>query len=443
MPYGGIMAMRIFLCLLFLLIPFSKSFGSGEIEQRVKTLEDFSKMQQKTIEQQQGVIDELKKGQKPEEDSGKQKTTAGSGLFGGSALSNPNISLIVNSFFYSSNISGADLPNRGIPGFTTAGIGRQKGFNLDSAELFIFAPVDPYFNLYTNIPVTEDSAEVEEAYFITSSLPEGLQLKGGKFKSGFGRVNSQHPHAWDFADLPIVYRAFIGGEGIAEKGIQLTYLPILPFYTQLGVEALQGENESLFGSDAKSGPHAYGVFAKTSFDFGDDSTILFGPSVLTGKTKTDLVARDTEFTGTSTLYDIEFTYKWKPSKVRSFIIQGEYMLRDQKGDLTNTSLSTRNPFKRSQDGVYVQGIYQLNRWRIGARYELLEIFKDQYLLSGTEQSFGRKPWRATGDIEFNLTEFSRIRFQYNYDRSAGDGRTNNEVFMQLIFGIGAHAAHRF
>ena len=53
--------MRIFLCLLFLLIPFSKSFGGNEIEQRVKALEDFSKTQQKTIEQQQGVINELKK----------------------------------------------------------------------------------------------------------------------------------------------------------------------------------------------------------------------------------------------------------------------------------------------------------------------------------------------------------------------------------------------
>ena len=64
-------------------------------------------------------------------------------------------------------------------------------------------------------------------------------------------------------------------------------------------------------------------------------------------------------------------------------------------------------------------------------------------MSVTEQSFGRKPWRATGDLEFNLTEFSRIRLQYNYDRSASDGRTNNEVFVQLILGIGAHAAHPF
>ncbi len=435
--------MRIFLCLLFLLIPFSKSFGSDDIEQRVKTLEDFSKTQQKTIEEQQGVIDELKKSQRPDEGYGRQKTTAAGGLFGGSALSNPNISLVVNSFFYSSNISGAELLNRGIPGFTTAGIDRQKGFNLDSAELFIFAPVDPYFNLYANIPVTENGATVEEAYFITSSLPEGLQIKGGKFKSGFGRINSQHPHAWDFADLPIVYRAFIGGEGVTEKGIQLTYLPQLPVYMQLGVEALQGENEALFGPDAKSGPHAYGVFAKASFDFGDDSTILFGPSVLTGNTKTNSVAKGTEFTGTSTLYDIEFTYKWKPSKVRSFILQSEYMLRDQKGDLLNTALSAVAPLKRSQDGAYIQGIYQIERWRIGARYDLLEIFKNQYLLSGSEQAFGEKPWRATGDLEFNLTEFSRIRLQYNYDRSASDGRTNNEVFVQLILGIGAHAAHPF
>ena len=45
--------------------------------------------------------------------------------------------------------------------------------------------------------------------------------------------------------------------------------------------------------------------------------------------------------------------------------------------------------------------------------------------------------------EYNPTEFTRIRLQYNHDESARNGQSNDEVFLQFIFGIGAHAAHPF
>ena len=424
------------------------SYGS-DIESRLKVLEETLQLQQKTIEDQQKVINELKNElsesrkevaarpeEKPVEEAKSQKAT---GLFGASNLANPNISLILDTFGYTSNLRESELKNRGIPGYTTEGITNRKGFNLDSAELFLFAPVDPYFNLYATIPVTENGAEVEEAYFLTTSLPYGFQLKGGKFKSGFGRINSQHPHAWDFADIPLPYRAFMGGEGIIEKGAQLTYLPRLPFYTILGAEVLQGDNNVLFGPNAKSGPHAYALFAKASFDFSDNSTILFGPSVMTGKTKTDSIVDDTEFSGDSTLYGLEFTYKWKPSKQQSLTVQSEYLYRSQHG----TVAATTELLKRAQDGLYVQGIYQIDRWRLGARYDVLDLFKDDYILAGTNTDFGGKPWRAAGMLEFNPTEFSRIRLQYNHDKSARDEKTNNEMLLQLIFGIGAHGAHPF
>lgn len=430
----------------------SQAYGS-DIESRLSALEKTIQQQGKTIEEQQKVIGELKEElkktrkeeiaraeEKPMEEPKTQKAT---GLFGSSALTNPNISLVLNTFAYTSNLSQKELELRNIPGYTNTGIENRKGFNLDSAELFLFAPVDPYFNLYATIPVTEDGAELEEAYFVTTALPYGLQIKGGKFKSGFGRINSQHPHAWDFVDIPLAYKAFSGPEGVTEKGVQLTYLPPLPFYTLLGAEILQGENDILFGSDAKPGPHAYTLFAKASFDLSDNSTILFGPSIMTGKTKTDSVAADTEFRGTSTLYGLEFTYKWKPSKTQNLAVQSEYLYRRQKGKLEDTVALTTNTLKRAQDGLYFQTVYQFDRWRVGTRYDVLSLFKDNYILAGANQDFGKKPWRASGMLEFNATEFSRIRLQYNHDRSARNGKTNQELFLQFVFGIGAHGAHPF
>ena len=355
-------------------------------------------------------------------------------------LTNPNISLILNTFAYTSSLKGSELTGRFFPAHVEE-LGLKKGFNLESAELFFFSPVDSYFNLHASIPITEAGIELEEVYFATTSLPAGFQIKGGKFRSGFGRINSQHPHQWDFADSPLPYPEFLGGDGIREKGAQLTYLPDLPFYTLMGIEVLQGENEVLFDPDSKSGPKAFSAFLKASFDITDNSTLLLGPSLMKGRTKTESIAQGTWFRGDSTLYGFELTHKWKHSKGRGLTIQSEYFQMTQKGEL-EAALST-DSLTRVSDGLYAQGIYQWNRWRFGARYDVLDIFKDDYILAAVKQDTGRKPWRTTGSIEFNPSEFSRIRLQYNNDQSVQDRETNHELILQFTMGIGAHAAHPF
>jgi hypothetical protein len=456
-----------------LAVAISGPAAGSDIEARLQALEETLKKQEETIKGQQKVIDGLKEQiktagpasvadvagtiekpvdlQRPAEEGAKsdeklygtQKTTKSTGLFSGSYMMNPNISLVLNTFAQSSNLSNEELRNHGVPGFTTEGIERKNGFNLEAAELYLYAPVDPYFNLYATIPVTEGGAEVEEAYFVTTSLPTGHQIKGGKFKSGFGRLNAFHPHAWDFVDAPLPYRAFLGGEGLIEKGVQYTYLAPLPFYTVLGAEVLQGENKTLFGADAANGAHEYALFAKASLDVSDHGTILFGPSLVTGKTKTDTVTANSDFTGDSTLYGFEFTYKWKPSKDQGFKLQSEYLYRTQSGDLTDTTLGSVQRLSRNQDGLYVQGVYLWDRWELGARYDTLNIFHDDYSLDGTKQDFGRRPWRATGMVDYKFSEFSLLRLQYNHDESNVNGRINDEVFLQAVFSIGAHGAHQF
>jgi len=446
----------------------SPSFGQ-DVESRLKRLEDTTKEQQQKIEEQQRLIDGFKSSPDGASAPGAAETTArptpsepgqvastgpegptvkSTGLFGGSAMTNPYLSLIVNTFFYGSDLTQTELDSRTIPGFTNVPVGVHKGFNLESAELMIFAPVDPYFNLYANIPVTEDRTELEEAYFVTSSLPGGLQVKGGKFKSGIGRINAQHPHAWDFVDVPLNYRAFMGNEGMGgEKGIQVTWLPDLPVYLQLGVEALQGENDQLFGADAKDWPHAFTVFAKTSMEIGDSGTILLGPYIAWGKANIPTVADNTTFTGNTDLFGFEIVYKWKPSRDRGFTLQSEYLYRKQTGDLRTGEVSdpasTVAPLTRAQDGIYAQGLYQIDRWRVGARYDVLDLLKKDYILSGSQQSLGKQPWRATGALEFNPSHFTRVRLQYTRDESSRDGKANNELYLQMLLGIGAHAAHAF
>jgi hypothetical protein len=158
---------------------------------------------------------------------------------------------------------------------------------------------------------------------------------------------------------------------------------------------------------------------------------------------TDSAAPNTQFTGNSILYGVELTYKWKPSKKESFILQSEYLYRSQRGDLSAYTVPVTDSLKRLQDGIYVQGIYQWQRWRFGARYDHLGLFQDTVILGGEKINYDQNLYRMTGSLEFNPTEFSRIRLQYNYDRSDPNQKVNQELFLQLILAVGAHGAHPF
>ena len=81
----------------------------------------------------------------------------------------------------------------------------QRGFSLRNAEIALDGAVDPYFKGFANIALMTDAdeetgIELEEAYALSSSLPGGMQVKGGRFFVEFGRQNNQHPHTWAFVD---------------------------------------------------------------------------------------------------------------------------------------------------------------------------------------------------------------------------------------------------
>ena len=436
----------------FALLPVSV-LAADTVESRLQTLEQELNRQSATIQEQRKLIEELKRkiSEQPVESIPNTGTvtqdTGGSkfsGLFGGSLMSNPYISVILDAKGYVSNQKNSELATRGVPGYTTEGHGLRNGFNVDAAELMIFAPVDPYFNLYTNIPVTSDGATLEEAYVVTTDLPAGLQVKGGRFKSNATRLNAQHPHAWDFTDLPLPYRAFLGQEGIGgENGVQLTWMPPLPVYTLLGFEALQGDSPLLFGDHGNWGPHAFTAFARLSVDTTDDSTLYLSPWIMFGKTNSTLIRDGFEMHGNSSLYGLEAVWKWK-SGHQKLSLQGEYLYLVQNGNLADvTGTVPDETLKRHQDGAYLQAMYHLDRWGAGMRYDRMEILSDTFEQGGVQQTFRGKPWRLTGSLEYNPTEFSRIRAQFTHDRSDRNGRVNNEGVLQFTFSIGAHGAHTF
>jgi hypothetical protein len=52
------------------------------------------------------------------------------------------------------------------------------------------------------------------------------------------------------------------------------------------------------------------------------------------------------------------------------------------------------------------------------------------------------PTRNTLMLDWSPTEFSRLRFQLASDKSRF-GLTDNQIFVQYIYSLGAHGAHKF
>ncbi len=213
----------------------------------------------------------------------------------GSAF-NPSVSVIPDGVYYNdSRDGGVGEIMEGADGFGAGhahgeeaghahGGAPERGFSLREAEITFSGAVDPYFDVWTIFAVGDGEIEVEEGYFQTRKFLPGLQLRAGKFYSGFGYVNKQHPHQWDFVDQNLPYDLLLGGS-VNDTGVQLTWLPSLPFYTQLGVEALQGDNEGfstqLGGEespffDEKAGPRLFTGWLKVSPNLGYSHAVQVG-----------------------------------------------------------------------------------------------------------------------------------------------------------------------
>jgi hypothetical protein len=339
-----------------------------------------------------------------------------------------------------------------IPGFPLGGEAgpAPEGLSLAETEISISANVDDKFTAMLNAPIViEDGdvhVELEEAWVETLGLPAGLAVRMGRFFSDIGYLNTRHFHAWDFADQPLVYQVFLGQQYL-DDGLQLRWLAPTDFYLELGGEILRGDRYPAGGA-ANSGFGARTLSARTGGDIGFSSSWLLGLSWLGADADERMSGGEDDpllFTGDSDLLIADFVWKWSPNgnwRQRNFTFQAEYLWRNEKGEYT-VSDGTAGFWDTDQSGWYAQAVYQpFPRWRFGARYDRLSGDDPGDLWLDTPlYPLGGDPSRYSLMVDWSNSEFSRLRFQYNYD-SAGV-QDDNQFGLQYIFSIGAHGAHSF
>jgi hypothetical protein len=91
----------------------------------------------------------------------------------------------------------------------------------------------------------------------------------------------------------------------------------------------------------------------------------------------------------------------------------------------------------------VQGVYQfMPQWSVGARYAQVNASGVSPLLADTAlDDFGHSPRAETALLEYDTSEFGRLRLQYTHD-DAGL-KPNDELLFQYTVIYGPHGAHRY
>lgn len=377
---------------------------------------------------------------------------------------NPEVSLILQGQYRAMR----DVGGRAISGFWPTGSeAPSRGFSVDESELVLAANIDPYWRGQAIIAASGEQASVEEAWFQSLGLGEGLGLKVGRFKSGIGYLNEQHPHMWDFADAPLMYQAMFGAGGsYAQDGVQLKWLAPTPLFVEFGAEAGRGHNFP--GNERnRNGAGAMALFVHAGDDVGVSNSWRAGLSWLSTRAKereaefTDVAGATAlgRFTGDSDTLIADFVWKWAPDgnpKYRNFKFQTEYFSRRETGgwDCLDGACGTGTDlagYRSRQSGWYAQGVYQFTpNWRAGLRYEELDSGSLRYdaalastvLAADNAALIGYRPKKASAMVDYSWSEFSRVRLQVAQDKSM-QGVTDNQFSLQYIMSLGAHGAHKF
>lgn len=389
---------------------------------------------------------------------------------------NPAISVILDGSYYGERSDGGESYSEALSHVAGFGSGHdhdahgeeglEQGFNLNHAEIIMSASVDHYFDALLNLGVSEHGMEIEEAYGVTRNLPAGLQLKMGKFYSRIGYLNSQHAHAWDFADMALPYQLIFGEHGLNEKGLQLSWTPATKNYTVVGFEALQGENEMLVnyqesgvdyshGSEsAVDGPRLFTAFAKFAPNLGHDHALQIG--LFGGQSRINKEAHESRiYEGKPMFIGSDWVYKYDGGGYlghRNLTLQAEYIYREFDGEVVATAAGNEHRMgeqrKYIQDALYLQVVYGIApRWQAGLRHEIVGMTNQREETIGGVTTTTR--WddsdRTTTSLTWLPTEFSKLRLQVSQSSlSEGDERKDlRQIFLQYQLSLGVHGAHRF
>jgi len=372
---------------------------------------------------------------------------------------NPAVSVILEGVYagYKNDPENYELPGYALGGEADLA---PEGFSLGHSEIILSSNIDDKFYGQFTLAIAEHDGEteleIEEAYFETLSLDYGFTIRGGRFYSGIGYLNQQHRHAWDFYDAPLIYRGLFGNQYL-DDGLRLSYVVPADLYVELGSEVFAGGKYPAGGNHSDVG--SWTAFVNLGGDIGVSHSWQSGISYWAandiereyGGHDHGGVGEVPQFTGDSQIIGFNAIYKWAPNgnyREQNLKLQFEYFTRDEEGDLAllNSSPLENSSLNSKQDGWYAQAVWQFIRtWSVGLRLDMVDSDNSGSDVAVLEEAglanAGHEPKRASIMAQWQPSEYSRIRLQYNRDQSYQV--TDDQVYLQYTFSMGAHGAHQY
>ena len=324
--------------------------------------------------------------------------------------------------------------------------------DLHGVELALQGYLNPYARADVFVGYHDGAFELEEAYAtILRGLPAGLQLKAGKYRVDFGKLNQLHPHAYSFLDTPLVHQELLGEEGLVDIGVNLNLqAPLGTTVLTVSGNVLKGDfaeghahdhegDEAvagLRGLTAAFGGGALQAHEEAETDIGYAERLgLFVPTgeyagfevginALQG-TLDRQTGREVELLGA------DAKYRWAPDKYRSLTVQGEWIRSDR---------DVEHAGEGGVERVRADGFYAFLDWRFAQRWNAGVIGER----SEMAEEEGVSIERVGAFAGFQLMEETTV-LRLLFRHSEGDELAEpvREAVLQLVFSLGPHKAHWF
>ena len=190
----------------------------------------------------------------------------------------------------------------------------SPALEMAESEASFQAVVDPYARGDFFLSFGEEGVGLEEGFLTFSELPGKFQVKVGKMRAAFGKVNGMHTHALSWADRPLVTGNLVGGEdGISDAGVSVARLiPAGTLFLEATGQVFRGDSgDSLYRTSTRA-DLSYVGHLRAYHDLSDSTNLDLGASVSRGHNPAGVVDGVDVGRFTTTLVGADATVRWRP-----------------------------------------------------------------------------------------------------------------------------------
>ena len=307
----------------------------------------------------------------------------------------------------------------------TAQDAHRPTLDLGETELVFDSYLNPYAKGFFVFTVGSEGLQTEEAYIdVLKGLPDGLALRGGKYRLGFGKLNPVHPHAYPFIEAPRVMSAMLpGDDGFNDVGAHASYL--LPTFgswaSDISADFIKGAS---FHQDEPESRAGWISRWGNSVLLNDTVPLDIGVSATQG-------VNNVQWKAKSGVYGADIKTKISFSSLTSLTLQGEYLYNNSEVVIDTT---TGDSSRIRRQGFYAFADLKFKqRWNAGIIYDQYQPIENKSLTNRAIKGF----------VGFSLLEETTLlRLSYEHFKPENSPVVHTAMF-QVLFSMGPHKAHKF